>query len=312
MTMLLVRNAGSLPAGRTRLCIERTGKTVLHQRQRQLLARLGDLTDLPSLPNVASDLIWKLNDPDTGIADVTGPLSQDPALAGQMLKMVNSAYYGVRQEVTSLSQAITLLGYRTVQTVVLSAAAKGVFRLRCKSPRFDQEAMTLHSIAAAAVARHLARTSRKVNPDLAFSVGLLHDIGKLAIDQVAPDHYTTLFDDAKEQETDLLAAEKSTGSCGHCVAAAQLGDHWRLPSDIVDGIGHHHTMASAENADMTAVMLITDYICQMKQLGAPDNFSEPQLDREAWSAVGIPSTELAPMLSGVDEHIAQAREIFAL
>ena len=280
-------------------------------RQEQLLSRLGDLGDLPALPHVISDLVWKLNDPDTGITDVTGPISREPTLAAQVLRMVNSAYYGVRQEVTSLVQAITLLGYRTVQTLVLSAAAQGVFRLRCRSPRYDQETMTLHSIATAAVARHLARTSRKVNPDAAFTAGLLHDIGKLAIDQVAPEHYTTLYDEARENGTSLAEVETSTGSPGHGPAGAQLGDHWRLPADIVDGIGCHHTMDRAENVELAAVMLISDYICRMKSLGAPDNFSEVRLNREAWTALSIPSTQLSPILAAVDEEIAQVNELFA-
>ena len=275
-----------------------------------VLGRLGDLDHLPSLPHVTSELLSRLKDPDSSAQDVSALLSQDPTLTAQMLRMVNSAYYGLSQEVSSLGQATTLLGYRQVRSVVLSAAAKGVFSLKCKSPCFSQEGFTLHGIAAAAVARHLARISRAVDPEIAFSLGLLHDIGKLVIDQLAPHHYTAIVETAKADESTFVDAEEKLGIPGHCEVGAVLARKWRMPPLLAEGIRHHHCADLAAGHRLTPIMLITDHICKIKHAGAPDDFTEARLNSDAWHHLKIPANALAEILKDVDEHIAGMRQMF--
>ena len=275
-------------------------------------SRLAGIDDLPSLPHVTSELLRRLNHPDSNVKDVTQILSEDPSLAGHMLRMVNSAYYGVRQEVTSLNQAIAFLGYRTVRSVVLASAAKGLFRLRCKSSCFDQQQFTLHGVAAAAVARHIARIGGVLDPELAFSVGLLHDVRKLALDQVAPDQYTAVFTLARQAGVNFLMAEQSIEGLGHCEAGARLVESWELPADIVDGIWHHHSMSSAANPQLAATLLVTNYICELKGFGAPHNFAEGGLNRRAWECLHIPLNALAHVLRNIEQHITPIRDMFDL
>jgi HD-like signal output (HDOD) protein len=97
---------------------------------------------------------------------------------------------------------------------------------------------------------------------------------------------------------------------GHAVIGAHLIDHWGLPAELVDGVGYHHSMAMAEAPDISAVLVIADYICLMKQAGAPDNFSEAKLDHDAWQRLAIPANALSQILAGIDEHINQVREMF--
>jgi putative nucleotidyltransferase with HDIG domain len=195
----------------------------------------------------------------------------------------------------------------------MGAALDGLLHRRCKSPHFKQQPFSLHAIASAAVAQHLAKTTRVVEPELAFSLGLLHDIGKLGMDQCFPDHYTEVYLKAKAEELDLIAAEQALGQPTHARIGATLARNWGLADPLVVGILHHHDHPpDAPNPDLVAIMRITHYICGVKNAAPPDCFAENHLDAPAWQQLKLQADALPGLLSTVDAHIAAVRQMFEL
>jgi putative nucleotidyltransferase with HDIG domain len=268
--------------------------------------------DLPALPQITVTLLRLLNNPKSSAKDITAVMSKDPALAARLLRIVNSSYYGLKQKVASLTQAISLLGFRTVRSVLTVAAAQGVFNRRCKSPSFNQSGFVKHCVASAAVARHLATQTTHIDKEFAFVVGLLHDIGKLVIDQAYPMHYTTLYTHARDLHTSLAQAEQMVDGPTHAGAGAALAEKWDLPIELVDAIEYHHAMAQAMNPEVVAVLMITDYICSVKSVGAPDNFGQIHLEQAAWEKLQLGSNILPEILATVDVQIVQVRELFEI
>jgi putative nucleotidyltransferase with HDIG domain len=274
-------------------------------------SRLADVRDLPSLPVTAMTLLQLLSDPETEIDDISKTMARDPALTATVLRIVNSSYYGLRNKVAGLPLALSILGYRTVENIVLTAAAAGVFRRKNVTPQFSPQAFAKHSIAAAAVCRFLARFSKDLAPDLAFSVGLLHDIGKLAMDQCFPAEYTMAVERARSLSIAIHKAEEQVWGCNHATVGCILARHWKLPDELCESIAHHHDLAGAPNRKRIACCYMADYVCAVKSLSTPDRFTPAELDREAWNLLRLDPRVLPDLLGILDQEIQEASLMFS-
>ena len=273
-------------------------------------SKLAGVRDLPSLPETTMSLLQLLSDPNTENDDINCTMARDPALTATVLRIVNSSYYGLRHKVASLLLALNILGFRTVKNIVLTAAAAGVFNHRNKTPQFSPQAFAKHSIAAAAICRFLAKFSRDIPPDLAFSVGLLHDIGKLAMDQTFPDEYSRSVKLAQNLGMPIHKAEEQVWGCNHAAVGAFLARRWKLPEELCEGIASHHDLAGAANRKLIACCYMADYVCAVKSLTTPDRFLPAELDRDAWTHLRLDSRVLPDLLAILDQEIREASLMF--
>ena len=276
-----------------------------------LTASLQGVRNLPSLPQVALHLLQLLNNPKSSIADVNAVMSKDASLAATVLRMVNSSYYGLRHKVSSLSHALSLLGYRTVKNMVLTAAASGLFRVRKRTQCFNEEVFGLHSVASAAVCRYLAHFSGVADPEVAYSLGLLHDIGKLTMDQCFPEDYHKAVVWARENHERAHVAEMSQCGYDHCQVGEAIVTLWKLPSELSTAIGLHHTENPAVSQDILAVAHIADYACCVKEYGCYDMFVPVELDRDAWNRLKLDADVLPHLFNALGTEIDNAREMLA-
>jgi putative nucleotidyltransferase with HDIG domain len=247
-----------------------------------------------------------LGDPDTDANDINSVLVRDPALAATILRIANSSYYSLRSKVTNLNLALSVLGFRSVRNIVLTAASTGVFGRKSRTPHFDSRAFTTHSIAVAATCRFLARFSRDTSPDLAFSVGLLHDIGKLAMDQCMPEAYSAAVERARDLHAPITLAETAIWGCDHAAVGAMLARKWGLPNEICEAIAYHHDMQGTPCRKLTASCFMADYVSAVKSLTTPDRFTPAVLDRDAWSFLRLDSRVLPDLLAILDQEIQDA------
>ena len=276
-----------------------------------LTSTLRGVKNLPTLPQVAIHLLQLLNDPDSSIEDVNGVMSKAPSLAATVLRIVNSSYYGLRHKVSSLSHALSLLGYRAVKNMVLTAAASGLFRVRKCTACFSEETFTLHSIASAAVCRYLAHFSGVADPEFAFSLGLLHDIGKLTMDQCFPEEYYGAVMWARRNREHAHIAE--LGQCGydHSQVGEALATLWKLPQDLSGAIGLHHNHEAIIGNDILALAHIADYACCVKGYSCYDMFIPVELNHDAWKRLGLDANVLPHLFTALGAEIDNAREMLA-
>jgi putative nucleotidyltransferase with HDIG domain len=199
------------------------------------------IKNLPSLPVTVHKILEICNDPHLRPADLNHVISMDPILVGQVLKLVNSAYYGLPQHVTSMVRAIIMLGINTVKNMALSSAIMSSFKLG-KKAGINLETIWRHSLCVAVSAKMLAR-SRGI--DIAgqeeyFTAGLLHDIGKIPLNVILGDKYLLIADTAVRRERPLHEIEKVMLGFNHCDTGAMIMDAWKLTGSIHDAIVYHH------------------------------------------------------------------------
>jgi HD-like signal output (HDOD) protein len=194
---------------------------------------------------VALQLMSLLDDDDVPIKQVVTLLRIDPALSAEILRVSNSALYGLSRRIDNVSHAVVVLGTDSVKRLALTVA------LARFSQRFlkDQSLRICwdHSVACALVCERLAEHSGQAR-DRAYTAGLLLDIGRLALLACYPVEYGNLMEVAREDDFDQLECERRLFDIDHCQAGEWLGKHWNLPPDLVEAIATHHKREPADSS----------------------------------------------------------------
>lgn len=246
---------------------------------------------LPTLPQVASRLISIINNPLTSVSDVAFVVGQDLSLCAKVLRLANSAFYGIPRSITNINNAIVILGLKVINTMVLSLTVFDMFPEDKRSAKlFDRKAFWIHSLCCGLIAKHLASRLRKVvlfDTEEAFCAGLLHDIGKVVMEQYLHEDFHSALKYASEKKIHCHRAEMKLLGYSHTDIAEWLTESWSLPAEIRQPLIHHHDTDSSANEFMDIVMLIhlADWICYETETTVDPSWVKPTLDQNAMSAL---------------------------
>lgn len=227
---------------------------------------VSNIRNLPTPPIVFHQIQKVIKDPNVSAGQIASILSEDPAMSVKVLKLTNSAFYGLSREVESVKQAVVIVGLEAIKNLVLSASVLDMFKGKDIDQDF-QEKFWRHSLATAFCARILARKLKSrgiVDPDLSFSAGLLHDIGKIILCCFLQDEYKK-FTEARltDQQSQTYEIEESILGYNHSQIGALLAVQWKLPSKIGEAITFHHHPQNNVNEDPTPYLIcIANYIAK--------------------------------------------------
>ncbi|MBZ0269819.1 HDOD domain-containing protein [bacterium] len=224
-----------------------------------------NVNDLPTLPHVVSQILEKTRNADASLDEIVSLIATDQALVSTILKLVNSAFYGFSRRITTLKQAITLLGFRSVRNIVVNAGVVGVFRKRTFNNQYRFRLWD-HSVACAVAARILAKPAGYKSKEEAFTAGLLHDIGKVVIDQYAPKDSAAIM---KRVDAGMTACEAEMEVVGadHTQIGSMIAERWKLPRSLCWVIEHHHEPDSDRipgNRDLVRLVAAANAFCRIR------------------------------------------------
>lgn len=221
-----------------------------------MLKKLDRIDDLPTLPSIAMEVNKMLRDYDTSINKLAQTIEKDQAMVPRILKLVNSAFFGFRSKISSISHAVVLLGFNTVRNAVVSLSIINAFSGDKKSLEgFDITKFWNHSVAVAVISRYLAEKTRLQPLDDFFTGGLLHDIGKIVLFQHFHDFFKKVWISARENDLSFYNAEKKEISITHARIGGYLAKKWQLPESLVDVIQYHHALSKNAN-DFNLLMTV--------------------------------------------------------
>lgn len=254
--------------------------TVLRPLDREVLrAALGCL---PPLPSVVLDLIASFGQEELSAAQVAAKISRDPALTAKTLRLANSSFYGRGRQVGSVAEAITVLGLRTVRAVAMAAGLSGSFR---RQPGFDQDAFWRHSFGSALCAQALADELRRDDGDLAFTVGLLHDIGALALASLFAPAHAEVVQWRRREDGSSADAERAVLGIDHAEVGGLIAQQWNFAPAIVDAIRQHHApAATADQVTLAGIAHVADAIAHALGLAGDADEAVPTLALPVWAA----------------------------
>jgi HD-like signal output (HDOD) protein/CheY-like chemotaxis protein len=235
---------------------------------RGLHAIINQIDALPVLPHIYAQVHQALSEKSNASAEkIAAVIVQDPAIAAKLLQIANSAFFGQRRQVDTVSRALVVLGLEMVENLVL---ATGVFRSFAieKFDDFTHDSIWKHSIGCGLVAHSIARQKawEQKRQEMAMLAGTLHDLGKLVLAQAMPAAYAKVIRRAREEKLSVAQAEHSLLGATHAAVGAYLADWWNLPAGIVEAIRHHCDPAAGQ-ADPPLVCLVHLADLLMHRLG---------------------------------------------
>lgn len=202
---------------------------------------VSQLQTLPSLPELYAQLVEELRDPHAAIKKVGEIISQDLGMTAKILQVVNSAFFGVRRQISSPSEAVSLLGLDTVMTLVLTIQVFSQFKQDCL-PKSFPAALWSHSMRVGVFARRVAQVEGR-GPEMgkdAFTAGLLHDVGHLMLATNLPQQYAQMLALVGTSDLSQNEAEREVFGATHAEVGAYLLGLWGLPNAIVEAVAYHH------------------------------------------------------------------------
>jgi putative nucleotidyltransferase with HDIG domain len=213
------------------------------------------IADLPSMPDVAFEVMREVDNPTANALTVSNVLARDPSLSARVLQLANSAYYGMPREVASIRGAIVLLGMRTVKSLSLVAATFPWLQKAMQGKGVDPDYLWNHSLAVAFFSRAIARATGTVNPEQAFCIGVLHNLGIVVLCTLKEADVLALAQMQDGSDTPFTIVEESAFGFNHADLGAALVESWNLPEAYSDAIRHHHNPDLATRNVMFADIL---------------------------------------------------------
>ncbi len=273
---------------------------------------LDRIRQLPALAISSGQLAALLRDEHSSAADFERVIRPDPALTANLLRIANSAWFGLRSRADTIQQAITLLGIQRVYEAAASAALARVIPPRLAGYEIEAPAFWQHSIAVAILAERLAREIGTRLPDLTFTAALLHDVGKLVISVFVSEESTAILARVRASGLPFVSAERAVLGVDHAEVGAEVACAWRLPDAAAWAARWHHQPKEAPpQADGTLVDLVhaADGLAHALGLGADAGELARRVDPEVSARLGLRTGRLERVAS---ESLDPIREMSSL
>lgn len=258
--------------------------------------------DLPAVPMVALRVIQLIDSPNTSLDDLQKTIMADQAMTSRILKIANSSFYGIRQNIDTISEALSILGLKVTRLIVLAAATRGIYK------RFGSVEQNLweHSLGVSIAARIVGAEIAHVKREEAIVAGLLHDIGKVVINNSFPDKFIEIIKKIDETKMSSMNAEQEILGFNHAEAGYFLAEKWGFPDILCEIIQKHHSLDSVniEYADPYFVSLcgtiaLSDAICVKLGVGYIKPMPEIDLGIEKWIKILNISEERLDKIIGI-------------
>ena len=279
----------------------------------KLRSSIESITDLPTLPTVVARISGQIANPTTNAADIGKLIEQDQALTSKVLKLVNSAYYGFPKQIKSIQHAVVILGFNKVKTIIITASVFGAFQGR-KSRGLDLLRFWQHSLGVAISSKVAAEETGMAHAaEDAFIGGLLHDIGKIILDQYQPAIYGPIVKYANDKGILLVEAEREVTGLTHCNVGEWIMEKWQLPSPIVHMVAMHHAPNKAvEHRELVTAIHLGDIFSRALGIGNGGDKRIPEFDPVVASNHGLGPVFFDRMIGRILTETGKASDFFAL
>lgn len=253
---------------------------------------LKKITTIATLPEVTARIIQTVEDPKSTATQLHQIISHDPALVTRILKVVNSAFYGLPGQIGSVERAIVLLGLNAIKNISVAASLGQLFRGIKLCEGFTAKDLWTHCIGVAVATRQIARDMKVPIADEAFLAGMIHDIGILVSLQIQPEQIRQVCETVKREGRDFCQTERDIIGVDHQQLGKGLAEMWRFPRSCQLVAGYHHQPRQLANDRLlVALVYVADTICAQANHGFNLTALHQKLD-----SVGLADVNIDPVL----------------
>lgn len=219
------------------------------------------VASLPAFSPVLSKILKVIDNPISSASDIEKVLKYDQSLASRVLKMANSAYYGYAGKISTISQGVVVLGLNTLRALIFTASASRTFAKKLYGYKMGEGDFWKHSVMTAIGARAVATRIKYPNPDEAFVAGLLHDIGKLVLDNYVKQKQNEMLQAVETSGKSWAEVELEIIGLNHAQVGKRLCEKWNLPPALTEAVGLHHTPERATvNRSLSSIISVVNQV----------------------------------------------------
>lgn len=268
--------------------------TQVHQRISENLDRL------PPMPHTVAEVMQMSNAEDNLAKDLANTVCKDPTLAARVLGLCNSGFFGMSQEVTSVQRAVLLLGFDMVKNLVFSTFVHSAVQEDAVGYAQSAEALWAHSLGVATACMGLAEELDPKSTDLAYTAGLLHDIGKIAFASLLTEHAEEVVQRVQSRKESFVEAEHQVLGTTHAKVGALIAERWQLAPELQVAIQHHHEPEqSTEHKKLVALVNLGDSICSILGIGSGLDATDCVINDWSLQTLGVSHEKLEESMAGV-------------
>jgi putative nucleotidyltransferase with HDIG domain len=278
----------------------------------RLMELVEKLRDIPTLSVVVQKVMELVNNPRTSAPQIADVLKRDQVLTAKVLRLVNSSFYNLSTEVTDVSKALGFLGFNSVSMLVLGTSVFSSFDIAA-ADYFNVREFWKHSLATAIAAELIAKKTKRGKPEEAFTCGLLHDMGKIALFKISPRDLRAAVELAAEKNISLLDAESELGLPGHSVLGERLAEKWQLPVVIRKVIRFHHRDIEPlesiypQMRPMIMITTLANIMSKRLDLGKSGDTLKPEYPLNYMKALAITQEGLQEVEKQMETEIERAQ-----
>lgn len=271
--------------------------------------------ELPSFPQVTAKLLEMTADETASLEDISKVVGSEPGIAAKVLEIVNSAIYGLQRRITSLPEAVVLLGFDEIRKLSIGMTVfQGLFASG-RSTAFDTIHSWRHALSVAVLSMEIAKKIKYPRPEEAYVVGLLHDVGKIFLGLQAHTDYGELLRAAATAQVNIVEQERKMLGLGHDDVGAFFCSQWKLPESIVLGVKYHHQPfhsrdLSQEEALLISIVSLSDFVCWTQGLGSFDRLCPPVLPPEVEESIDFEQIDIIKRISTMNREVERVSAFY--
>lgn len=259
---------------------------------------------LPSLNQVVNEVLRSFDNEDVDIPSLVSKISRDQGLAAHVLRVANSAFYGMSSHVSSVGEAVVVLGFYSIRSLAVAAGIINQFP-HADGKVFDRLEFWRHAIGVGVCARIIA-ARLGLNVETAFTAGLLHDIGMLVLDTYFHVEFEEAMAYREANDVQFIEAEKATLGLTHSMIGYEVAKRWKFPREIQLAIRDHHSPDNEKTGQLTDVVHLANVLCHALEIGNSCYDMVPPLSNGAWERLGLSWTQMGEMLREIERLNASA------
>ena len=265
--------------------------------------------DIATLPEVTVKIIDMVEDPKSTARDLHEIIKNDPALSAKILKVVNSAFYGLPGQIANMNRAIVLLGLSAVKNIAIAASISHVFKVDKPHPHFSGKELWRHAVGVAVASRRLeVAGGTEFGPEELFLGGLIHDLGILVERQAFGDRFLPVVETCIETQGDFREAEVAKLGADHQDFGQALGSRWKFPKHLLSAMGYHHNPEVLPDKEQRFVSYIqvADMLCCQEEIGFSLTCAGQEVGPELLGLCGLTPEQVEEIRAALPEDAASA------
>lgn len=256
----------------------------------EIIARVGSIQPLP---DTALKLMNVMGDPRSTIDDIVETIKYDQAVTGQVLKLCNSSFFGLSRKVTSLNDAMLRLGTVKVLQLVMSVHTNNMLASEQRGYGLEPGVLWKHSVSVALASSLFAQRLGLADASLAFTAGLLHDIGKVILNEYVAEEFAEIVRRVTEEHISFVEAEQKVLGFSHEEVGGMIAEEWKLPAQITRCVRYHHVPSALDPPDpLVDAVYLANCVCLMLGLGIGDDGLCSRADAAVLERRGLHKNEL--------------------